>query len=184
MLCRLIERCEGCNTIDTFCVSWYMLRTNDHSGHVSGDAAEKDRGMTLDKKKLAVIHIVVKELGLSEQEYRDRLEAITGVRSAKYLDERGFRRLMNYFARSRYYRANRDGLTFRQKMYIRSLKDRLHWEEPHFVNFLKKYHKKSDIDTFTRKEAANVIESLKNVLRHEKTKTGVKGEEQRPERAG
>jgi hypothetical protein len=184
VLCLFIERRKESNTIDTFCVSCYMLRTNDHSGHVAGDAAEKDRSMTLDKKKLAVIHIVVKELGLSEQEYRDRLEAITGVRSAKYLDERGFRRLMNYFARSKYYRINREGLTFRQKMYIRSLKDRLHWDEPHFVNFLKKYHKKSDIDTFTRKEAANVIESLKNVLQHEKTKRGATGEEKRPERTG
>jgi hypothetical protein len=147
-----------------------MLRTNDLFHHVVKDEAEKDRSMTLDKKKLAVIHIVVKELGLSEQEYRDRLEAITGVRSARYLDDHGFRKLMNYFARSKYYRINRGGLTFRQKVYIRSLKDQLHWEEPHFVNFLKKYHKNSDINTFTRKEAANVIESLKNVLKHEKRK--------------
>jgi hypothetical protein len=140
------------------------------SSATSLEMMERRSDMTLDKKKLAVIHIVVKELGLSDQEYRDRLEAITGVRSAKYLDERGFRRLMNYFARSRYYRINREGLTFRQKMYIRSLKDQLHWEEPHFVNFLKKYYKKSDIDIFTRKEAAHAIESLKNVLEHEKKK--------------
>jgi hypothetical protein len=161
-----------------------MLRVNDLFPHIDRDDAEKDRSMTLDKKKLAVIHIVVKELGLSEEEYRDRLEAITGVRSAKYLDERGFRRLMNYFARSRYYRVNRDGLTFRQQMYIRSLKEQLHWDEPHFVNFLKKYHKKSDINAFTRKEAANLIESLKNVRQHEEKKKGVKGGEQRPERTG
>lgn len=56
--------------------------------------------MTLDKKKLAVIHIVKKELGLSDREYRDQLEDITGVRSAKCLDESGFRKLMNFFARS------------------------------------------------------------------------------------
>ncbi len=124
--------------------------------------------MTLDNKKLAVIHIVKKELGLTDQEYRDQLEAITGVRSAKCLDERGFRKLMGYFARSKFYRISQDGITFRQKMYIKSLQDQLRWREPHFVNFLKKYYKKSGIHTFTKKEAANLIESLKKVLEHEK----------------
>ncbi|HSR36535.1 MAG TPA: phage protein GemA/Gp16 family protein, partial [Desulfurivibrionaceae bacterium] len=60
----------------------------------------------LDQKKLAVIHIVKKELGLSDQEYRDSLEKITGVRSAKELDEAGFRILMRHFAKSRHYRVN------------------------------------------------------------------------------
>ena len=126
--------------------------------------------MTLDQKKLAVIHIVKKELGLSDREYRDRLEEVTGVRSAKCLDERGFRKLMNYFARSKYYRVNQNGLTFRQKMYIKGLKDQLNWQEPHFVNFLKKYYKKSDIHSLTKKDGINVIESLKNILEHERTK--------------
>ena len=126
--------------------------------------------MPLDNKKLAVIHIVKKELGLSDREYRDRLEEVTGVRSAKCLDEREFRKLMNYFARSKYYRRSPEGLTFRQRMYIKGLRDLLQWSEPHFVNFLKKYYKKSDINTLTRKEGAKVIESLKNILGHEKTK--------------
>jgi hypothetical protein len=126
--------------------------------------------MTLDKKKLAVIHIVKKELGLTDQEYRDQLEGITGVRSAKCLDERGFRKLMSYFARSKYYRIKQDGITFRQEMYIKSLKDQLHWREPHFVNFLKKYYKKSGIHTFSKKEAVSLIESLKKVLEHERTR--------------
>ena len=123
--------------------------------------------MPLDNKKLAVIHIVKKELGLSNREYRDRLEEVTGVRSAKFLDEQGFRRLMNYFARSKYYRRSPEGLTFRQRMYIKGLRDLLQWSEPHFVNFLKKYYKKSDINTLSKKEAAKVIESLKHILEHE-----------------
>jgi tagatose-1,6-bisphosphate aldolase len=126
--------------------------------------------MTLDKNKLAVIHIVKRELGLSDREYRDRLEELTGVRSARCLDESGFRKLMNYFARSKYYRINQDGLTFRQMMYINGLKDRLRWEDLHFVNFLKKYYKKSDIHALTKKEAVKVIESLKNILEHERKK--------------
>ena len=37
----------------------------------------------MDKKKLAVIHIVKRELSLSDDEYRDILERVAGVRSAK-----------------------------------------------------------------------------------------------------
>jgi hypothetical protein len=126
--------------------------------------------MTLDAKKLAAIHIVKRELGLSDEDYRDRLEALTGVRSAKSLDEGGFRKLMNHFARSEHYRINQDGLTFRQMMYIKGLQDQLGWEERHLVNFLKKYHKRSDVLTLTKKEAIRVIESLKNVVEHERTR--------------
>lgn len=130
--------------------------------------------MTIDKKKLAAIHIVKKELGLSDREYRDRLEEVTGVRSAKLLDERGFRKLMNYFARSKHYRLNPDGLTLRQKMYIEGLRDQLGWDEQHFVNFLKKYYRKSEINSFTKKEAVKLIESLKNVLEHERIRHGAR----------
>jgi hypothetical protein len=118
----------------------------------------------LDHKKLAVIHIVKKELNLSEQQYRDTLERITGLRTARDLDDTGFHKLMKYFAKSKFYRLNQDGLTFRQKMYIKHLKDQLAWDEPHFVNFLKKYYKKMALDTLTRKEASKVIESLKGIL--------------------
>lgn len=122
----------------------------------------------LDHRKLAVIHIVKKELNLSDREYRDTLERITGLRSAKDLDERDFRKLMNYFARSGYYRINPEGLTFRQKVFIRGLQEQLGWSEPHFRNFLKKYYQKQRIVELSRKEAVKVIESLKNVLEHQK----------------
>lgn len=131
--------------------------------------------MSLDKKKLAVIHIVKKELSLSDQEYRDRLEAITGVRSAKHLDEAGFRKLMGYFARSKYYRSQRDGITFRQRMFIHSLKEQLQWQDLHFANFLNKYYGKSDIQSFSKKDASKVIESLKNVLERKKPKRELDG---------
>ena len=122
----------------------------------------------IDRKKLAVIHIVKKELGLSDQEYRDNLEKVTGVRSAKQLDETGFRRLMNFFARSRYYRIQPGGLTFRQKMFIQDLKGSLQWTDLHFTNFLKKYYRKERIEALTKKEASKVIESLKNILEHQR----------------
>ncbi|MFA6499509.1 MAG: phage protein GemA/Gp16 family protein [Desulfurivibrionaceae bacterium] len=118
----------------------------------------------LDHKKLAVIHIVTKELGVSDEEYRDTLEMVAGVRSAKDLDDAGFQRLMRYFARSGHYRANRDGITFRQKMYIKHLLEDLAWNTEHCTNFLKKYYKAAEIGTLSKKEAGKVIESLKHIL--------------------
>ena len=41
----------------------------------------------IDHKKLAVIHIVKRELGLSDEEYRNILHTAAGVQSAKDLDE-------------------------------------------------------------------------------------------------
>ena len=123
----------------------------------------------MDRKKLAVIHIVKRELGLSDQEYRDTLQRVTGVRSAKDMDEEGFRRLMRYFAGSKHYRINQYGMTFRQKLYIKHLVGDLGWDARHFRNFLKKYYKKTDITMLTKKEAGKVIESLKNIIKHRKT---------------
>lgn len=125
--------------------------------------------MTIDRKKLAVIHIVKRELDLSDQQYREILQRETGVRSAKDLDEKGFRLLMRYFAGSRHYRINKYGLTFRQKLFINHLVDDLGWDIQHFKNFLNKYYKKTAVDKLTKREASNVIESLKNILKHTQT---------------
>ncbi|MFA7382506.1 MAG: phage protein GemA/Gp16 family protein [Desulfurivibrionaceae bacterium] len=118
----------------------------------------------LDHKKLAVIHIVKKELGASEEEYRATLEKVAGVRSARDLDEAGFQKLMRYFARSGHYRASREGITFRQRMYLKHLVEDLAWESTHYANFLKKYYKTSETGTLSKKEASKVIESLKHIL--------------------
>jgi len=128
--------------------------------------------MVLDRKKLAVIHIVKKELKLSDQEYRDALERITGVRSAKDLDEAGFKKLMRAFARSGHYRSRPDGITFRQKTFIKHLARDLGWDDDHLANFLKKYFKKGELTAFDKKEASRVIESLKQVLRHKQQGPG------------
>jgi hypothetical protein len=125
--------------------------------------------VVLDRKKLAVIHIVKRELGLSDDDYRNILERETGVRSAKDMDERGFFRLMRYFTASGYYRINRDGMTFRQKLYIKHLVDDLGWNANHFQNFLNKYYHKTELDKLSKPEASKVIESLKNILRHSST---------------
>lgn len=126
----------------------------------------------MDNKKLALIHIVKKELGLSDREYRDILEKTAGVRSAKDLDAKGFQKLMHYFVRSRHYRSGRDTITLRQKMFIKHLLDEAGWNEQHFLNFLKKYYKKPALDRLTRKEASNVIESMKNIIKHQSGREG------------
>jgi hypothetical protein len=121
----------------------------------------------MDRNKLAVIHIVKKELGLSGEEYRDILQTYTGVRSAKDLDDKGFRKLMHHFVRSRHYKSSRNIITLRQKLYIKHLVTEAGWDEQHFVNFINKYYKKPTLGNFTKREASNLIESLKNVIKHQ-----------------
>lgn len=119
----------------------------------------------LDHKKLAVIHIVKRELNLDDKEYRDLLEQATGVRSARDLDEDGFRRLMRAFARSKHYQAQPAGLTIRQKLFIKHLADDLGWDQSHLHNFLGKYYKKGRLEELSRKEASKVIVGLQSILR-------------------
>ena len=118
----------------------------------------------LDHKKLAVIHIVKRELELGDEEYRDLLEKAAGVRSARDLDEAGFKLLMRAFARSRHYKLNRYGLTLRQKLFINHLVDDLGWDQRHLKNFLKKYYKKDRVQALTKKEASKVIVAFQHIL--------------------
>jgi hypothetical protein len=120
----------------------------------------------LDRKKLALVHIVKKELGLSDRDYRCLLRRAAGVESAKDLDEAGFRTLMRFFVRSDYYRANSFGMTLKQKMFIKSLASQLGWEPQHLTNFIHKYYRRPDLDHLDRKEASKLIESLKAIRGH------------------
>ncbi|KPK97520.1 MAG: hypothetical protein AMJ95_08610 [Omnitrophica WOR_2 bacterium SM23_72] len=120
----------------------------------------------MEKKKLAVIHIVKKELNLSDAEYRKILKEVAGVESAKELDDLKFRKLMNFFVRSKYYQVNPYGLTIKQKLYIQYLAKEISWEEEHLNNFIHKYYHKDDLNKLTRREAIKVIESLKAIGQH------------------
>jgi hypothetical protein len=124
----------------------------------------------LDNKKLAVIHIVKKELGLSDSEYRKILRKVAGVDSAKELDYKGFRKLMNYFVRSDHYRINSFGMTIKQKIFIDKLASDLEWDKKHLSNFMSNYYGKSDVKKLTKKEASKLIESIKNVKEHDMEK--------------
>lgn len=124
----------------------------------------------LDHKKLAVIHIVKRELDLADEDYRDMLEKAAGVRSARDLDEAGFQRLMRSFARSRHYRPSRQGLTLRQRLFIKHLAEELGWDTNHLRNFLKKYYKKERVATLSKKEASKVIIGLQQILHAQRPK--------------
>jgi hypothetical protein len=130
------------------------------------EAAATGPPRVLDRKKLALIHIVKKELGLSDRDYRCLLRRAAGVKSAKDLDEAGFRTLMRFFVRSDYFRANSFGMTLKQKMFIKSLASQLGWEPQHLTNFIHKYYRRPDLDHLNRKEASKLIESLKAIREH------------------
>ena len=121
--------------------------------------------MSMDKKKLAVIHIVKRELSLSDDEYRNTLERIAGVRSAKDLTDDQFHKLMRYFVRTRHYRVANRGITLRQKYYLRQLKERLQWGDSHFQNYIHKYFHNRDLNTYSKHDASNLIVALKSILK-------------------
>jgi hypothetical protein len=129
----------------------------------------------LDRKKLALIHIVKKELGIGDLDYRCLLRRVAGVETSKDLDEAGFRTLMRFFVRSDYYRANSFGMTLKQKLFIKSLASQLGWEDTHLMNFIHKYYQRPDLDHLGRKEASKLIESLKAVRARIPAGLGVPG---------
>jgi len=120
----------------------------------------------IDNKKLALIHIIKKELKLKDEDYRDILEKATGVRSAKDLNNTTFRKLMNHFVRSSHYRNAPNGMTLRQKMYIKTLSRHLEWTDTHLDNFIRKYYHESGLDALNKVEASKLIESLKHIQQH------------------
>ncbi len=119
----------------------------------------------MDKKKLAVIHIVKRELSLSDDEYRNILERVTGVRSAKDLTDNQFHKLMRYFVKTRHYQVSNKGITMRQKYYLQQLKERLRWDDAHFLNYIHKYFQNRDLNTYSKHEASNLIVALKAILK-------------------
>ncbi len=119
----------------------------------------------MDRKKLAVVHIVKKELNLSDREYRDILERVVGVRTSKDLTDDQFHKLMRYFVRTKHYRSNVRGITMRQKHFIFDLKNVLQWDDNHFSNYINKYFHNRELDDYTKHDASNLIVALKAILK-------------------
>ena len=127
---------------------------------------DKSKDKKINKKKLALIHIVKKELQLSEIQYRKLLQNIAGVKSAKELDEEQFRKLMKFLVRSEHYLLNELGLTIKQKLYVDYLIKQLGWNRERLLNFIQKYYHKPDLIQLSKTEAIKLIESLKNIKQH------------------
>jgi hypothetical protein len=127
----------------------------------------KSPARAMDRKKLALVHIVKKELNLSDEDYRCILRRIAGVESSKDLDEDRFRKLMRFFVRSDYFRANAFGMTLKQKLFIKALASDLAWDPTHLTNFIRKYYRREGLDALGRKDASKLIESLKAIRVHE-----------------
>lgn len=132
-------------------------------------------GAGLSRKKLALIHIIKKKLGLKDDEYRCILRRIGHVESASELDEAKFRKVMYFFVHSHYYRASAFGITFRQRFFIDALVKQLGWDPNHVRNFVRKYYHRDKIDDLTGREASHLIEAFKAIQDHEARKGGAKG---------
>lgn len=117
----------------------------------------------ISQQKLAVVHLMKKQLQLSDVEYRRMMYQAVGVSSARDLDDGMFRRLMNVFVRSRYYRANSNGMTLRQKWFIEHLAKEMGWDSQHLDHFIHKFFHERDLRSLNKKEASHLIEALKKI---------------------
>lgn len=117
----------------------------------------------ISQKKLAVVHLMKKQLQLSEADYRRIMSEAVGVASARDLDEAKFHRLMNVFVRSSYYRANASGMTQRQKWFIENLAKQMGWDSQHLDHFIHKFFHERDLRSLNKKEASHLIVALKKI---------------------
>lgn len=117
----------------------------------------------IDNKKIAIIHAVKRECGLSDEEYREILKKSAGVTSSKELDEAGFKKLMSSFAQTKHFKQEKNGITLKQKMFIEILIKELKWDKDHFKNYLHKYYHKDSIKSMDKKTASHLIISLKKI---------------------
>jgi len=120
----------------------------------------------IDRSKLALIHVVKKEIGVTDSDYRDILMRVAGVNTATDLDEEGFHKLMYFLVRSRHYKVKRDGRTLKQKIFMVRLSEEMGWDRIHLDSFIRKYYRKESVDELSRQEASRAIESLKNARAH------------------
>lgn len=60
----------------------------------------------LDHKQLGAIHIAIKDAGLRDDEYRELLSQVAGVKSSKYLSDEGYQAVMRAI-RDRQYKTSK-----------------------------------------------------------------------------
>jgi len=135
------------------------------------------------QKKKALVHIAKEDLHLDEDSYRQILQAVAGVESAKDLTKEGFERVMGRFQEmgfkgllpSPYQPVPRgrlippdsplgaEGLTTNQEGFISHLLERLDWSEGHYQAFCKRIVKKPT--PVTKRDGQKIIIGLMAILR-------------------
>ncbi len=126
----------------------------------------------IDRKKIGLLHVAKKQLGLTDENYRDILEVHGGCRSSADLDEVGFERVMVYLTalgfRSTWTKrtfGHRAGMaTPSQVEYIRRLWREYFGDDPSdraLNGWLKKFHGVSALRFVTGDKAKSVIPGLR-----------------------
>jgi hypothetical protein len=119
-------------------------------------------------RQLALVHVAKKQLGLSEEEYREILKSHGGVESAKFLDDWGVDRVLRFFHTLGFKekrRVPKRDLTIlaskSQHGLIYGLMKDLGWSQERLNGFVDRMTAKDYPEELTKREASMVIEGLK-----------------------
>ncbi len=130
----------------------------------------------LTRRQLALLHVAKARLGLDDETYRDLLEGETGVRSARDLDDVGFRAVLRRLRKLGFQPraagavgrlADRPGMaTARQLDYIRALWRRHAGADDavHLRNWLRKRFGVDDLRFLDRRMAHETLVALKAMV--------------------
>jgi len=140
------------------------------------------------KKNLAKIHIAKKELGLTEEVYRDVLRGITGKNTAAKLNDNQAERVLRHFIRLGWkpkYQPELPGLTIPrdpQSQKIRALWITLHkagvvrnGSEGALLAFVRRVAMRDRLEWCSVQDKSAVIEALKDWARREGVSVGHQG---------
>lgn len=129
----------------------------------------------IDNKRLGLVHLAKKSLGMVDDDYRALLQRVAGVDSAKDLDDEGFAAVMLEFGRLGFestaasekrkapYRSGSHA-TYAQRAYIRRLWQDYKGEDdaPGLRRWLQGHFKVSDPRFLDGETARKVISALRN----------------------
>jgi hypothetical protein len=140
---------------------------------LDADQSIGKKTMPITKRQIAVLHVLKQQAGFGEDEYRDTLFRVAGVRSAKDLDQTGFEKVLEWFEALGYRtprkpnRVNfgqRPGYaTQKQLDFIGDLRPKAfdHDTDQGFSHWLERFFHVSHPRFLSVKAAGSVIEALK-----------------------
>jgi hypothetical protein len=125
-------------------------------------------GNKANPRQLALIHVAKKQLGLSEEEYREILKSQGGTESAKFLDEFGVDRILRFFHTLGFKqtkKAPKRNLKLlaseAQRAMIYGLAEDLGWSRERLCGFIDNISAMYRPEELNREEAPKIIEALK-----------------------